>query len=718
MRLGYQILIAVIAGICTGLFIGPLSEYLRPISSIYAMLLQMVVLPYISLSLIHGLGCITPPIAKNLFKKSWMFLALLWGLMFFIVFLMSSLIPKPLYSSFIRSGTSLSLKETITKNILFYLIPENPIYDFVNNIIPAIAIFGLIVGIALMLIEKKEPLLSLVERGDRVIEKILQGLAAVSPIGAFAHISVAVGTVDLTDLNKVGVYLVVFIFITLITSFWLLPFLLSSFTSLSFREALRAIWNVCLVPFVTGIPTIAIPYINMYLKTLREKQIQINEPGFKNISQTLLPISYSFVQIGNCLFLFFILFCSFYYRNPFTPSEKSLLSFLIIPLSIGSSSTSLDAISFLFNELNFPPEMMAIFTKTLPITLNFQILLSAASVLTFIILALFSNYRLLQIKLKKLVFYFICVFGPIAASVIWIAPYLNLKDYYRTVYLDRRISDAIVRPITPQVYFPGEQLPHSPSPNRESVLERVLRSGLLRVGYSHQVIPYAYLNRFQELVGFDIAMAYQLAEDLNCRLEFIPANPDRLGEQLDNGDFDIVMSAVVMSGDRILQMSFSDTYNDQNYVLIVPEKNRARFQNFEKFINDKKLSIGAFGSFKTVIQTNIPNARVYEGLVEKGVEIEQADAWLWAQVLATAWCLNHPDYYVEDFGGNLGKCYMAYPVRSDALRFLRFINNWMQLKILDGFYKKQNDLWILGMPPEKAGEPRWSIIRNVLHWVK
>ena len=128
--------------------------------------------------------------------------------------------------------------------------------------------------------------------------------------------------------------------------------------------------------------------------------------------------------------------------------------------------------------------------------------------------------------------------------------------------------------------------------------------------------------------------------------------------------------------------------------------------------------IGAFGSFKNILHSNFPNAKLYEGHVEKGLEMDQVDAWLWAQVLATAWCLNQTDYYVDDFGGSLGKCYMAYPVRSDALIFLRFINNWMQLKVLDGFYKEQNDYWILGMPPSKTAQPRWSIIRNVLHWTK
>ena len=117
LSLGYQVLIAVIAGILTGLFLGPLASFFRTVSTTYSMLLQMVVLPYISLSLIHGLGSLTPPMAKQLFKKGWAFWVLLWGLMFFMVFLVCYFIPKPISVTFVQSGTSLSLKEELTKNM-------------------------------------------------------------------------------------------------------------------------------------------------------------------------------------------------------------------------------------------------------------------------------------------------------------------------------------------------------------------------------------------------------------------------------------------------------------------------------------------------------------------------------------------------------------------------------------------------------------------------
>jgi len=717
LNLGYQVLIAVIAGILTGLFLGPLASVLRPISTIYVMLLQMVVLPYICLSIIHGLGSLSPGKAYQLFRKGWPFWVLLWGVIFFVIFLVAYLIPQTTAAPLLQSGASISVNATLAQNILTYLIPENPVYDFVNNIVPSIAIFGIIVGITLMHIEKKEPLISAVERTNQVIEKILTGLAIISPVGVFAHIAEGMGTIRISQLVQIDFYLIGFIIITLFITFWMLPLILSNLTPLSFRDALKAFRMVCLLPFVTGIPTIAIPFINSYMKKIGEKYSLNDDASFRSTAQTIVPISYSFAQIGNCLLLFFLLFASFYYRHPFTGLEKFLLSFLTIPLSIGSAVTSVNAVSFLFQELRFPDNALQLFTETMPVTANFQVLLSVAGVLTFIILVLFANFHLIQMNWRKLLLKLIASLAVATAMVLILAPFVHLKDSFRNLYLNRTIKDAIKNPINATIYTIKDIIPDSLRQKDQDVLDQILRTGVIRVGYVMRNMPYVYFNASDELVGFDIAMAYQLAQDLHCRLEFIPLDLDHLEDQLNDGLYDIAMGGLLMTEKRISQMNFSDAYADQNFVLIFPTKNRSQFKSPEE-INQRGIVIGAIGSYQHIISTNFPNATLYHGLDKNGVEMEKVNAWVWSRISASIWCFNHPDYSVDDFGGQLGKCYLSYPMKIDAMNFLRFINNWMQIKILDGFYQEQSNFWILGKSIPKSEEPRWSIIHNILHWTE
>jgi hypothetical protein len=69
---------------------------------------------------------------------------------------------------------------------------------------------------------------------------------------------------------------------------------------------------------------------------------------------------------------------------------------------------------------------------------------------------------------------------------------------------------------------------------------------------------------------------------------------------------------------------------------------------------------------------------------------------------------------VIDYGGLIGKAYFSYPVRDQGFKFISFLNNWLILKELSGFHQEMVDYWLEGTY-QKNPEPRWSILRNLLH---
>ena len=83
----------------------------------------------------------------------------------------------------------------------------------------------------------------------------------------------------------------------------------------------------------------------------------------------------------------------------------------------------------------------------------------------------------------------------------------------------------------------------------------------------------------------------------------------------------------------------------------------------------------------------------------------------------SAWTLMYPEYSVVVPEPGLVKVPLAYPIARHDQEFARFINTWIDLKKKDGTLDALYRYWILGQNP--AGRsPRWSIIRNVLHWVE
>src|SRR5262249_6290602 len=108
----------------------------------------------------------------------------------------------------------------------------------------------------------------------------------------------------------------------------------------------------------------------------------------------------------------------------------------------------------------------------------------------------------------------------------------------------------------------GGQVPPMPVVTR-SVLDRVRDRRVLRVGYFEDSLPYAFVNRRGELVGFDVDMALRLARDLGARAEFVPVGRTVLERGLDVDVCDLLMSGVAVTADRSLRAQFSASYLDE-----------------------------------------------------------------------------------------------------------------------------------------------------------
>lgn len=707
--LGYRALLAVVLGISAGLFFGPLCGFLESIGIAFVMILQMVVLPYIPTLIIHGLGSLSPEMARKLFRRGWATLLTLWMIVFGTIYALSILIPTPLPDP----SADFSQEEThFIKGFLQYIIPQNPFYDLVYNITPAIALFSLIVGIAVMHLKEKEPLLSLLERVNTSLEKILKWIAAISPIGIFAHIAFATGTVSLQELAKLQLYVVAFIGGSLFLSIYVLPMLVSCVSGISYKELMQEYRIVCLLAFATGIPSIAFPFINNCMRRLAEKK-HLELANFHSTSQTLVPLAYSFSQAGNFFLLFFLLFIAFFFRHPFTLEESFLIPLLTIPISFGTPRLSLSGMSFLVDALQLPREAFNLFVETMAVTLNFQVLLSVAAMLSFVMVVILHYYGLLQINWRRLAFHLASATVILLATVFTAKQFISISDNYRDLYYRLQISDVISNP--PSVTLFKERPPFKKSSFSET-LARILKTNTLRVGYSPTSIPFCYLNEWGDVVGYDIAFAYQLAKDLDAHLELIPIDFDTLITDINQGYFDTAMSGILIDEERLLGLDFCQPYTEQPNALVIPSKMLQEFEPLSKALENSQLRIGAGGGYTLVAERHFKNHPIVAVSSPEDLLKGDFDALIWSKLPAYIWCLSYPQFTTLYYKGKLGTKYFSYPFKTHSPDIITFMNQWLELKKQSGFTEAQKNYWIRGKrPPPK--EPRWSIIRNVLHWV-
>jgi ABC-type amino acid transport substrate-binding protein len=167
-------------------------------------------------------------------------------------------------------------------------------------------------------------------------------------------------------------------------------------------------------------------------------------------------------------------------------------------------------------------------------------------------------------------------------------------------------------------------------------------------------------------------------------------------------------------------LSYTHPYVNGKIVLLVRKDCSQIFSSLEKINSNPKIKIAAIkgSSYEAIARRLFPYSRIV--LIDDFNTFESsscADALIWQEQEAVHWLAYHPKFSVASTVPSLGVDTLAYAVSNHSEKLLNYLNQWLQLKEAEGFTEKQYNLWVLGKTSEFSPiEPRWSFIRNVLHW--
>ncbi len=250
-----NILIGLALGIATVLFLGELAWVFKFVADAYVRLLQMTVLPYLIVSLIGGVGSLDASKARQLFLRVGLLTIVLWGLALGLVFLLPLAFPTVQTASFF--STSL-VEETPPLDFISLYIPTNAFQSLANNVVPAVVLFSGFVGVALIGIEQKEPLLSLLSVVEKVLGRANKFAVRLTPIGLFAIAANTVGTMDTEQVSRLRVFLIGYGAMSLLLTLWILPGLVSCLTGIPARRVLQATRDALITAFIEAKGTTAL----------------------------------------------------------------------------------------------------------------------------------------------------------------------------------------------------------------------------------------------------------------------------------------------------------------------------------------------------------------------------------------------------------------------------------------------------------------------------
>lgn len=711
--LSLQMLIAALAGILLGLFLGDMCAIFAPWESAYIMILKVTTIPYLICAVMHGIGRLGLSTAKNILKKGIIFMGCMWAVNILMIYLTVYLFPTAkgtTYSAFSQRGPA-------TINFAELLIPENIFAALSHNIIPAVVVFGLLIGISLMYIREKQPFMGLLDTLVDSLTTITAWIARLTPIGTFLIIADRVGTMQLATIKQIGSYLILYIGGISLLAFWIVPRLVSMLTNISARKWLKILSPVMLVAFTTNLVIVTLPFLIELIK--REvKNTYHKDDKMSDEIQGLVSIIYN-LPLGSLFIAVFVFFVSTFYNIPLGGDmqlQMFLTTFLTSLGAIGLGSW-INSLNFLLDTLGLPLLAIDTYLATLPFTAGFQSLISVVEIASLTLVIALSCNKLLTWNWRKITTQSISISFAVFLFIFTFKNWIHLPPIANQAKGIREIS--LAKPIDVHVYTKEDPLP---SPRSGDTLSRILSSHTLRVGYNPDVIPFCFFNDAGELAGYDIAFAYALAKDLNCTLELIPIDLPHFEKQLSSGLYDIVMSSLTINEDRLRTAAFTRPYLESRLAFMMKKKYKKEFTSIDAILHDPNIHLIVLkgSSYEQVAKKLLPASKIVT--IASYKEYHQNypdDILLRGEYQQMFWSLTHPDYAVVFPTPPISKDIFGYATTQNADPFLSYLNIWLDLKKNENFTEKQYDMWILGKT-EISTTPtrRWSIIHDVLHWTK
>jgi Na+/H+-dicarboxylate symporter/ABC-type amino acid transport substrate-binding protein len=712
VSLATQVLIGVGLGIGAGIFFGEKVAFLKVAGDAFIQLLQMTVLPYVLLSLIAGLGGLSYKQAAALARKGGAILVLLWTIGVTTVLLTPLAFPNWQTASFFSPSL---IQQTPTFNFLSLYIPANPFNSLSNNIVPAVVVFSVFLGVALIGINDKGIVLNNLGVCINALGRVTGWIVRLAPFGVFAIIASATGTMRLPDLQRLQVFMVTYAVMSLLLTFWILPGLVASLTPIRYRDLVGPTRDALVTAFATGNIFIVLPVLAERSKELLKNATHVSAGSDADVD-VIISTSFSFPNLGKILTLSFVLFAGWFADSKVPVSDYATFAFSGLFSFFGDPNV---AIPFLLDLLRIPSDTYGYFPVVDSLVgARFGTLLAAMYTLALAVLVASAVSGLIRIRWPALLRFaaitVVLTFCALGGIRVFFEKVVR-QDYrgdqsFAAMDLSRKYAAAPLRAlqVSAAVLDPG-------MPRLAQIRER----RCIRIGYFADSMPFAFSNRAGNLVGFDVEMAHRLAQDMKVGVEFVALERRHAAVAVNTGHVDLIMSSVALTLERANEMTMSTPYMNETFAFIVRDHRREEFSSRTSVKGQSRLKLGIVNAPYYVAKAReyLPQAQLV--LMDSPREFftrtsDDLDGLVYSAESGSAWTLMYPAFSIAVPQPDVLAVPLAYGVPRGDRELADFLNTWIDLKSKDQTIRALYDYWILGRSSVER-PPRWSVMRNVLH---
>ncbi|WOH39348.1 cation:dicarboxylase symporter family transporter [Thalassotalea fonticola] len=690
----------IILAMFLGLVIGFSTQFTLPIVDLtgqgFVMLMQMTALPYISVSLIYGIGSMSRKQGKQLVKFGASTLLILSSTVLLFIGLSPLAFPDWSAAAFYSAS---SQAPAVEQNILELFLPANPFNAYAQAIIPAVVIFSIFIGLGFIGLENKRRTLYIFKDLRESLTLVTNFVMKFAPIGVFAIALHSSATIKPDELDGLMVYIATAACVVLLLSFLVLPLLVAIITPLTYKQVILTAKDALITAFATGSIFIVLPLIAQSVKKQLFDYAKMHNDA-KRIPSVIVPISFSLPIGGKLLAILFVLFAGWFSGETVDVQDYPGLMIFAVMQLFGSSMI---AVPNLLDSVNISASMFDLFVVAEQLIIS---RLGALLSVMFITAMSLLTTLLIMNKVKFYVkpFTILAASAPIGSALIFIllsVTFNSISHPYKGY--EKFINRDLLLPSAQASYLKEPAVVSGPFGKRSKTLDIIKQRGVLRMGYYRDSLPYAFQNKDGKLVGLDIELGHLLAQELGVNIEFVLIYRNQTKALLSNGYLDIV-SGIPVTPKNLLKYTLTSSYTAEPFSLLVRDTDRRKFTYWKDIIDNKALTIGVPEAYfyEQSIEKNMPNNKVWELSTPRLMFKEQGDnidAMMYGAAGASAWTLLYPDYAVVMPKPFAPAFDIAFPVATGDLAFERFISHWIAMKKRSKTIDALFSYWIEGKQP-------------------
>lgn len=298
----FRVIVGIVAGVLVGFFFPGFAQSMKPFGDGFIKLIRMMIAPVIFLTVVVGIANIgdSRRLGRVAFKALFYFevvttLALAIGLIVATVFHPGrgmNIDPHTLDTKSISQYTSAG-KQLEGVDVILNIIPETFVDAFAKGEILQVLLLAILVGLALVSLDKDKSLTRLADAASHVSFKIIAFIMEFAPLGAFGAMAFTIGKYGLGTLLSLG-KLMLCIYVTSILFIVLVLGLITFFCGINLWKFLRYIREELLIVLGTSSSETALPRMIVRMERLGCS---------KSVVGLVIPSGYSFNLDGTSIYL-------------------------------------------------------------------------------------------------------------------------------------------------------------------------------------------------------------------------------------------------------------------------------------------------------------------------------------------------------------------------------------------------------------------------------